>query len=213
MEFSRQEYWSGLPFPSPGDGSSRPRDRTWVSWTAGRFFTVWAVREAPLHFTWEIKCVLPAGLFSSLLLCNRPSPNLRPKQHIYFAHKSALWADLHGEDPSLIHLVQAGVPQRLEGRIHLKTYSLPGLDWRWLMLGPSLELLTRTPTNGLCFLPAWSLGSQGGLAKRESEVETSSPFINRTRNHTGRLYWSEQSWRREDVHLQSSGFLGWWSSE
>ena len=30
MGFSRQEYWSGLPFPSPGD-SSQPRDRTCVS--------------------------------------------------------------------------------------------------------------------------------------------------------------------------------------
>ena len=28
MEFPRQEYWSGLPFPSPGE-SSRPRDGTW----------------------------------------------------------------------------------------------------------------------------------------------------------------------------------------
>ena len=35
MEFSRQEYWSGLPFPSPGD-------RTLVFRTAGRRFTVWA---------------------------------------------------------------------------------------------------------------------------------------------------------------------------
>ena len=35
MRFPRQESWSGLPFPSPGDG-------TWVSWTAGRFFTIWA---------------------------------------------------------------------------------------------------------------------------------------------------------------------------
>ena len=71
MGFSRQEYWSRLPFPSPGDlpnpgieprspalqadaltseppgnpffrGSSRPRDQTWVSCTAGRFFIVWA---------------------------------------------------------------------------------------------------------------------------------------------------------------------------
>ena len=41
MGFSRQEYWSGLPFPSLGE-SSRPRDRTRVSWTAGRFFTNWA---------------------------------------------------------------------------------------------------------------------------------------------------------------------------
>ena len=30
MGFSRQEYWSGLLFPSPG-GSSRPRDQTRVS--------------------------------------------------------------------------------------------------------------------------------------------------------------------------------------
>ena len=29
MGFSRQEYWSGLPFPTLGE-SSRPRDRTWV---------------------------------------------------------------------------------------------------------------------------------------------------------------------------------------
>ena len=28
MEFSRQEYCSGLPFPSPGD-LPLPRDRTW----------------------------------------------------------------------------------------------------------------------------------------------------------------------------------------
>ena len=30
MRFSGQEYWSGLPFPSPGD-LPWPRDRTWVS--------------------------------------------------------------------------------------------------------------------------------------------------------------------------------------
>ena len=30
MEFSRQEYWSGLPFPFPGE-SSQPRDRAQVS--------------------------------------------------------------------------------------------------------------------------------------------------------------------------------------
>ena len=31
MQFSRQEYWNGLPFPPPGE-SSWPRDRTWVSY-------------------------------------------------------------------------------------------------------------------------------------------------------------------------------------
>ena len=46
MEFSRQEYWSGLP-RIPSRGSSQPRDWTQVSHIAGRFFTIWATREAP----------------------------------------------------------------------------------------------------------------------------------------------------------------------
>ena len=51
--FSRQEYWSGLPCP-PSRGSSQPRDQIRVSCIAGRFFTVWATREAPI----EIKCII-----------------------------------------------------------------------------------------------------------------------------------------------------------
>ena len=35
--FSRPEYWSGQPFPSPGE-YSQPKDRTQVSGIAGRFF-------------------------------------------------------------------------------------------------------------------------------------------------------------------------------
>ena len=47
MGFSKQEYWIGLPFPSPGDLPDRgirtpPRDWTWVSCVAGGFFIVWA---------------------------------------------------------------------------------------------------------------------------------------------------------------------------
>ena len=38
MEFSRQEYWSGLPFLLQGIFP-------WVSCTAGRFFTLWVARE------------------------------------------------------------------------------------------------------------------------------------------------------------------------
>ena len=37
MGFSRQEYWSGLPFPSPGE-LSRPGIES-ISCTAGGFFT------------------------------------------------------------------------------------------------------------------------------------------------------------------------------
>ena len=45
MDFSRQEYWSGLPFSSSGN-LPNPRDWTQVSYIAGRFFSVWATREA-----------------------------------------------------------------------------------------------------------------------------------------------------------------------
>ena len=40
MGFARQEYWSELPFSSPGEWSPG------VSCIAGRFFPVWATREA-----------------------------------------------------------------------------------------------------------------------------------------------------------------------
>ena len=45
MEFSRQEYWSGLPFLSPGN-RLQPSVWTRVSHIAGRFFTNRATREA-----------------------------------------------------------------------------------------------------------------------------------------------------------------------
>ena len=44
VEFSSQEYWSGLPFLSPGDLPNpgiKPRSYC----IAGRFFTIWATRE------------------------------------------------------------------------------------------------------------------------------------------------------------------------
>ena len=39
VEFSRQDYWSGLPFPSPGD-LPNPEIKLGASCIAGRFFTV-----------------------------------------------------------------------------------------------------------------------------------------------------------------------------
>jgi len=45
MEFSRQEYWSGLPFPSPGDVPN-PGIKPVSLALAGRFFTTSATWEA-----------------------------------------------------------------------------------------------------------------------------------------------------------------------
>ena len=47
MKFSRQEYWSGLPFPTPGD---LPDSTLLVSPAlAGRFFTTNVPWEFPEH--------------------------------------------------------------------------------------------------------------------------------------------------------------------
>ena len=51
MEFSKQEYWSGMPFCFPGDLPD-PGIELWfptlqaVSCVVGRFLTNWAIREA-----------------------------------------------------------------------------------------------------------------------------------------------------------------------
>ena len=59
MEFSRQEYWSGLPFPSPGDlpiPGIKPRSSALHadSCIAGRFFTVWAINTVVHLFKWLV---------------------------------------------------------------------------------------------------------------------------------------------------------------
>ena len=51
MGFSRQEYWSALPFPSPGDLPNpgiKPMSLA-SSALAGRFFTPRATWKAPLR--------------------------------------------------------------------------------------------------------------------------------------------------------------------
>ena len=49
MGFSKQEYWSGLPFPSPGDLPNPVIEPLSVMSPAltGGFFTASATREAP----------------------------------------------------------------------------------------------------------------------------------------------------------------------
>ena len=54
MEFSRPEYWSGLPFPTPGDLPDRGMEHTSPT-VAGRFLTTGTTWEAPRY---KIKCSL-----------------------------------------------------------------------------------------------------------------------------------------------------------
>ena len=48
MEFSRQEYWSGLPYPSPGDLPDPGIESSSPVLQAD--FIVWATRETPNDF-------------------------------------------------------------------------------------------------------------------------------------------------------------------
>ena len=49
MGFSRQEYWSGFPFPPPGDLPNPGIEcaSTVSPALSGGFFTSWATRDAP----------------------------------------------------------------------------------------------------------------------------------------------------------------------
>ena len=59
MEFSRQEHWSGLPFPFPGD-LPNPRIEPISSALAGGFFTAKPPRKFKLNFTVSIQITLVA---------------------------------------------------------------------------------------------------------------------------------------------------------
>ena len=57
MGFSRQEYWSGLPFPPPGDLPDPGIEPTSLMSPAlaGRFFTTSATWEAPSPPSWRLR--------------------------------------------------------------------------------------------------------------------------------------------------------------
>ena len=61
MEFSRQEYWSGLPFPSPGDlpNSGTKTLSPALSALAGGFFTTSATTEAKPSTTYTLLHLSP----------------------------------------------------------------------------------------------------------------------------------------------------------
>ena len=90
MEFSRKRIleWVAIPFSR---GSSQPRDQTWVSCIAGRFFTVWTTREAPWgNVTLTLLTQPSSNEFWTLKINeHRTASNEVPKESISF---TASWA-------------------------------------------------------------------------------------------------------------------------
>ena len=72
MGFPRQEYWSGLPFPSPGDllnpgNESMSPELQAVSCIAGRFF----IAEPPGEPNLDSNCLLLCVSFCLLIIHTR----------------------------------------------------------------------------------------------------------------------------------------------
>ena len=72
MEFSRQEYWSGLPFPSPGIFPTWGLNLDLVH--CSRFFTVWATRDAWSKYEFASQHLDSRNVTVLKLALNTPSP-------------------------------------------------------------------------------------------------------------------------------------------
>ena len=84
IEFSRQEYWNGLLFPSPGDLPNPGIEPRSSVLQADRFFTVWATREVPpvrmaiIKRSTDKKCRRGCGEKGTLLHCWWESKLVQP---------------------------------------------------------------------------------------------------------------------------------------
>ena len=74
MGLPREEYWSGLPIPSPGE-SFPPRDRTRFSCVGRRILHHWAISEAPSHITGSSICSWSEPVHLATLLSSQVNTN------------------------------------------------------------------------------------------------------------------------------------------
>jgi len=90
MEFSTQEYWNGLPCPSPGDFANP--GITWVSHTAGGFFTIWVICVQKMSGQWIV-------LFDCFLIACTTYSGARLVRQVY------AWLQNHLFSISLTHCI------------------------------------------------------------------------------------------------------------
>jgi len=90
--------WVAFPFSR---GSSKPRDRTHVSCIAGRFFTNWAIREAPI-----VQWIFRVDFLQDFLVwspCNpRESQDLSPTSQ-FESISSSMLSLLYGRTVASVH--------------------------------------------------------------------------------------------------------------
>ena len=119
MRFSRQEHWSGLRCPPPGE-SSQPRDQTQLFGIAGRVFTVWATRGAQGTSNPAVPFDMPT-LASGGRVCvgGGQGPGLPWKQSV-FAEGRLVFTVGGGETGGF----RFGAKRALAGKVCLATFTL-----------------------------------------------------------------------------------------
>ena len=162
MGFSRQRYWSGLPFPSPGDlldPGIKPRSLP----IADRRFTVWATREAEVVTAGppgkSIKhCILTVRLGKQFAFIG----NIKPLAFIL-----VLPRELRSTEKNKWNAGRMGEGIVRESGMDMDT--LLCLTWR-----TSKDLLSSTGNSAQCHVAAWMGGEFG--AERIHVYVWLSPF-------------------------------------
>ena len=107
MEFSRQEYWNRLVFPTPGDPNPGTELESLGSPAlAGRFFTTSAIWEVPFCLKIEYKLSLgwPQTVSSPSGICKQALRHQLPPMHLFTLSQFVTLGNLNLLSPILSFL-------------------------------------------------------------------------------------------------------------
>ena len=163
MGFPRQEYWSGLPFPSPGD--LQPRDQTCISYIDKWVLYHWAPREAQ---SWVLNLGLsehkPWALFTA---SSASSEWRRRKREGWWERHGLEWHECLTDTTPLLVLQHTSTSANT-----VRCIKAGFLD----LLGPSHSSMTNLPSS-LSSLPISVLGSPtGGVTQTGSKAPSVETF-------------------------------------
>ena len=145
MEFSRQEYWSGLSFPPPGD-LPNPRIQPMLPALAGRFFAIITTWEDQYYFFYFNFKNLGAGVLHVPCTILVPQLGIEP-----VSRASEVWILNQGttrEVPrnTITHVTQTTQPEHgVKRRWHFQSENIP-------------THMSRAPTDN-SFRQSWCLSS------------------------------------------------------
>ena len=175
--------WVAIYFPK---GSFRPRAWTWVPYTVGRFFTVWATREAL-----NINILLGKKAMTNL------DSTLKEQRH-HFANKG-LHSQSYGFSSS-----------------HVPTWELDHKEgWapkNWCFLIIMLEKTLESPLDCKKIKPVNPKGNQPWIFIGRIDAEAEAPILwppDAKSQFTGKDPDAGKDWRQEEKGMAEDEMVGW----